>query len=110
MKNGNSKSAEIRARLSHPIIDSDAHLAEFEPAFFDFLKTTAGSEMVARYKSLPDSPLHFRWYRLTPEQRREFRAPRPIWRGHASGEFLDRGMGSLHILEQQRLAQMGLDF
>ena len=110
MKNGNSKSAEIRARLSHPIIDSDAHLAEFEPAFFDFLKATAGSEMVERYKSLPDSPLHFRWYRLTPEQRREFRAPRPIWWGHPSGQTLDRATSSLPKLYHQRLAEMGLDF
>jgi hypothetical protein len=29
-----SKSAAIRARLSHPIIDSDGHTAEFEPALF----------------------------------------------------------------------------
>jgi predicted TIM-barrel fold metal-dependent hydrolase len=110
MNNGNSRSAEIRARLSHPIIDSDAHLAEFEPAFFDFLNATAGSAMVERYKSLPDSPLHFRWYRLTPEQRREYRAPRPIWWGHPSGQTLDRATSSLPKLYHQRLDEMGLDF
>jgi len=30
-----SKSAAVRARLNHPIIDSDGHTAEFEPALFD---------------------------------------------------------------------------
>jgi predicted TIM-barrel fold metal-dependent hydrolase len=110
MNNGNSQSAEIRARLNHPIIDSDAHLAEFEPAFFEFLKATAGSAMVERYKSLPDSPLHFRWYHLTPEQRRELRAPRPIWWGHPSGQTLDRATSSLPKLYHQRLDEMGLDF
>jgi len=110
MKSGNSKSAQIRARLSHPIIDSDAHLAEFEPAFFDFLKATAGSAMVERYKSLPDSPLRFRWYSLTPEQRRELRAPRPIWWGHPSGQTLDRATSSLPKLYHRRLDEMGLDF
>jgi hypothetical protein len=28
-----SRSARIRERLTHPIIDSDGHVAEFEPAF-----------------------------------------------------------------------------
>jgi predicted TIM-barrel fold metal-dependent hydrolase len=110
MNNGTSKSAKIRARLNHPIIDSDAHLAEFEPAFFDFLKTTAGSAIVDRYKALPDTPLGFRWYRLTPEERRELRAPRPIWWGHPTGQTLDRATSSLPKLFHQRLDEMGLDF
>jgi predicted TIM-barrel fold metal-dependent hydrolase len=110
MKNGTSKSAQIRARLNHPIIDSDAHIAEFEPAFFDFLKATAGGAMVERFKSLADSPMVFRWYRLTPEQRRELRAPRPIWWGHPSGQTLDRATSSLPRLHHQRLDEMGLDF
>ena len=110
MNDGTSKSAKLRARLKHPIIDSDAHLAEFEPAFFDFLKATAGSEMVARYKSLADSPYAFRWYRLTPAQRRALRAPRPIWWGHPAGQTLDRATSSLPKLYHQRLDEMGLDF
>jgi predicted TIM-barrel fold metal-dependent hydrolase len=110
MNNGTSKSARIRARLAHPIIDSDAHIAEYEPAFFDFLKTTAGPAMVERFKSLADSPMLFRWYRLTPEQRRETRAPRPIWWGHPSGQTLDRATSSLPRLYHQRLDEMGLDF
>jgi hypothetical protein len=28
-----SKSAAVRARLNHPVIDSDGHTVEFEPAF-----------------------------------------------------------------------------
>jgi hypothetical protein len=61
MKSGTSQSAEIRARLKHPIIDSDGHVAEFEPAFFDFLRATAGAQMVEKFKSLSDSPYFFRW-------------------------------------------------
>jgi len=33
-----SKSAAIRARVNHPIIDSDGHTVEFEPAFLDYLR------------------------------------------------------------------------
>src|SRR5579883_2476141 len=41
-----SKSAAIRARLNHPIIDSDGHTAEFEPALFDYLREVGGSRML----------------------------------------------------------------
>ena len=37
-----SKSAAIRARLKYPIIDSDGHTAEFEPALFDYLRKCRG--------------------------------------------------------------------
>ncbi len=110
MNNGTSRSANNRARLKHPIIDSDAHLAEYEPAFFDFLKATAGSAILERYKALTDTPFHFKWYSLTPQQRRELRAPRPIWWGHPSGQTLDRATSSLPKLYHQRLDEMGLDF
>ena len=39
---GQSKSAAIRAKLSHPIIDSDGHTAEFEPALFDYFRDIGG--------------------------------------------------------------------
>lgn len=109
MKNG-TRSAEIRARLNHPIIDSDGHVAEFEPAFFDFLKATAGPQMVDRFKALSDSPYFFRWYRLTPEQRRDSRVPRMQWWVHPTGQTLDRATSSLPKLLHQRLDEMGLDF
>ena len=33
-----SKSKEVRARLHHPVIDSDGHTVEFEPAVMDTLR------------------------------------------------------------------------
>jgi predicted TIM-barrel fold metal-dependent hydrolase len=110
MKSGTSQSAEIRARLKHPIIDSDGHVAEFEPAFFDFLRATAGAEMVEKFKSLSDSPYFFRWYRLTPAQRRDLRAPRMQWWVHPTLQTLDRATSSLPKLLHERLDEMGLDF
>jgi hypothetical protein len=32
-----SKSAAVRGRLDHPVIDSDGHTVEFEPGFLDVL-------------------------------------------------------------------------
>jgi predicted TIM-barrel fold metal-dependent hydrolase len=105
-----SRSARIRERLNHPIIDSDGHVAEFEPAFFDYLRNVAGSGAVDRLKSLPDSPWHFRWYRLTPEERRQQRIPRPHWWVHPTRNTLDRATSSLPRLLHKRLDEMGLDY
>jgi predicted TIM-barrel fold metal-dependent hydrolase len=110
MANTQTKSAAIRARLHHPIVDSDGHVAEFEPAFFDFLKNVGGAKVLERFKSLSDSPFAFRWHRLTPAERLDLRAPRPQWWVHPTRNTLDRATSSLPHLLHQRLDEMGLDF
>ena len=56
--NRNSKSADVRTRLSHPVIDMDAHLVEFVPAFLDYLKEV-GRDLAARdgvrWRDVPES-------------------------------------------------------
>ena len=42
-----AKSAEIRARLNHPVIDSDGHTLEPFAIFFDYLKSVAGEHAPA---------------------------------------------------------------
>jgi len=105
-----SRSAAVRERLSHPIIDSDGHVAEFEPALFDALRRVGGSDMADRFKAMSDSPLRFRWYNLTPEERRIQRVPRPHWWVHPTRNTLDRATSSLPRLLHERLDEMGLDF
>ncbi len=46
-----SKPATTRARLNHPVIDSDGHTVEFEPAVMDYLKQVGGAKIVERYKA-----------------------------------------------------------
>jgi len=103
-------SAAIRTKLKHPIIDSDGHSAEFEPELFDYLKDVGGATAVKRLKSLPDSPFSFRWYRLSEEERRAQRVPRPHWWVHPTKNTLDRATSSLPKLLYQRLDEMGIDF
>ena len=43
-----SKSAAVRARLTHPVIDSDGHTVEFEPAVLDYLQQIGGPRIVER--------------------------------------------------------------
>src|SRR5213594_3400025 len=71
-----SRSAAVRARLNHPIIDSDGHTAEFEPALFDYLRAVGGSQAVERFKAAPDIPFSSLCYLLSWAERRARRVPR----------------------------------
>ncbi len=105
-----SKSAAVRARLNHPIIDSDGHTAEFEPALFDYLRDVGGSKAVERFKAAPDIPFTPRWHRLSWQERRERLVPRTQWWVHPTQNTLDRATSSLPKLLHGRLDEMGLDF
>ena len=78
-----SKSAAVRARINHPVIDSDGHMIEFEPGFLDYLKKVGGQTIVDRYLSDERNTgawgKLFNWYRLSPEERREQRTTRSTW-------------------------------
>ncbi len=108
--NGLSRSAAIRARLPHPVIDVDGHCAEFEPVLLEYLREIGGPGIVERYKSLPENPFSYRWHRLTPAERRAQRIPRPNWWGHPTSNTLDRATSSLPKLMYERIGEMGLDF
>ena len=105
-----TKSAEIRSRLTHPIIDSDGHTAEFEPAVFEYLREIAGPKAVERVKTFPAGPFSYRWHRLSWDQRRDERVTRPHWWVHPTKNTLDRATSSLPGLLHERLDEMGLDF
>ena len=61
-----ASSADVRARLNHPIVDCDGHMLEHVPVFLDFLKETAGPEMVEHYLKCSREGKNGRWYALTP--------------------------------------------
>ena len=45
-----SRSAKIRSRLNHPIIDTDGHTVELMPVYLDYVKQIGGADMVKRYQ------------------------------------------------------------
>jgi len=113
--NRNSKSADVRTRLSHPVIDMDAHLVEFVPAFLDYLKEVGGSRMVERYQAIADIAYEYTtdgsaWYKLTPEQRRFYRATRTTWWALPTHDTLNRATSTLPRLLYERLDEFGIDF
>ena len=50
MAAASSKSAAIRAKLTHPIIDADGHLIEVTPVLYDYVRAEGGEEVVRRLK------------------------------------------------------------
>ncbi|MDO8434293.1 MAG: amidohydrolase family protein [Candidatus Binatus sp.] len=109
--NGKSKSAEIRARLGHPVIDSDGHMVEYVPAFFEYLKKIGGDSVVRRYR---EAGFGFGctadWYRLSPAERTRQHAVRPPWWALPTSNTLDRATSTLPRLLHERLDEMGIDF
>ncbi|CAN5771781.1 hypothetical protein BH20ACI3_BH20ACI3_32600 [soil metagenome] len=109
MKPQTSKSAEIRARLDHPVIDADGHMIEFEAGVLDYLGQTGGRRLVERFNAWGTANL-FNWSRLTPEERSDRRATRGVWWGLPARNTLDRATASLPRLLYERLDDFGIDF
>lgn len=108
-----SPSAAIRARLDHPVIDSDGHTLEFEPAVMDCLREIAGDAVVARYLSGRREGAAGGLSTVTtwssPEERRDRRAPMSPWWVEPTRNTLDRATAILPKLLYQRLDEFGID-
>jgi len=106
----NSKSARIRQRLSHPVIDSDGHSTDFSHLFDQYLRDVAGEEVFRRSATNADLPfLGSRWYKASPQQRRDEWIPRPGWWGVPAGNALDLATAQIPKLLYERLPEAGLD-
>jgi predicted TIM-barrel fold metal-dependent hydrolase len=101
-----SKSAEIRERVGHPIIDSDGHAIEFGRALFECVAEVGGPSMVDRLRrQLPAS-----FGGVTIQQRREQRLWRGPWWALPAENTLDLATATLPKLLYERLDEIGLDF
>jgi predicted TIM-barrel fold metal-dependent hydrolase len=103
-----TRSARIRARLNHPIIDSDGHWIEYEPVALEYLERVGGARLVERYRKVaaPFGTLA----RMPLAARREKRISQPPWWGVPTKNTLDRATAMLPSLLYERLGDMGIDF
>jgi predicted TIM-barrel fold metal-dependent hydrolase len=102
-----SASAALRARLSHPVIDSDGHWVEFGPQLFDYLREVGGTRAVEGFRARPFEA----WHLTVPlKERRERRLDQPVWWGVPTRNTLDRATAMLPRLLYERLDEMGIDF
>jgi predicted TIM-barrel fold metal-dependent hydrolase len=101
-----SKSAAVRGRLDHPVIDGDGHWLEAVPIFLDYLRQVGGLSIVERFvKKARDNG----WYETTPAERLDKRLRRPTWWGEPANT-LDRATAMIPRLLYERLDDFGLDF
>ena len=103
MSANDSKSAKVRAKLNHPIIDTDGHTVEFTPVFFDYIKEVGGAGMIERYKKAVGSRSNNRWMELSEEERRYTRVTCPPWWARPAKNTTDRATASLPHLLYQRM-------
>ena len=106
---GNSRSLEVRKRLSHPVVDGDGHTTEFMPAVHDYISRLGGPRMLERYFEWERTRGFWAWYNYTPEQRRETRPMRPIWWSRTPNT-LDQATMMFPNLLRERLDETGIDF
>jgi predicted TIM-barrel fold metal-dependent hydrolase len=102
-----TRSAQIRARLNHPVVDADGHAIEYGPVYLDYLKQVAGPKVTERYLKLLDAG---GWFRMTPEERRRHRVARPSSWTLPTLNTLDRATAMLPRLFRERMDDFGLDF
>ena len=105
-----SRSARLRKKLGHPVIDSDGHMIEVLPVMFDYLKQVGGPQMADRaWKAFQGGTIGS-WYDMTPEQRRYHNVLRPAFWAAPSENTRDRATAMLPKLMHERLPEMGIDY
>jgi predicted TIM-barrel fold metal-dependent hydrolase len=104
-----SKSAQIRARLNHPIIDSDGHTIEHAAVLSEYIAELAGPALAERFRALASGP-GVRARATSLQEANRFRITRGPWWGIPARNTLDRATAMLPKLLYERLQEMGLDF
>jgi predicted TIM-barrel fold metal-dependent hydrolase len=97
----------IKARLEHPVIDSDGHAIEYLPLVRDILREQADTDAVAALDRTTGGAAAMRG--LAPEQMRALGMVRISWWGLPARNTLDRATALLPSLLASRLPEMGVD-
>lgn len=100
-------SKQIHSRLSHPIIDSDGHWREFDPIALDYLRETAGQELVDKWNNRVRVLGEDGTSSKEKLDRRTGQAP---WWALATPNTLDTATSFIPRLLYDRLDDMGIDF
>lgn len=109
-------SAEVRAQVTHPVIDADGHFVEMAPLLHDEilsnLEDLAGPEMRDRYLKNPLKPTDTSTILAsrTLSGARSSWSAMPSWWGWPSENVADRATSHLPALLYERLDEFGIDF
>jgi len=106
-----SKSAALRARLNHPVIDSDGHLLEFVPVLTEYLQKAGGKDAVRAFRSaFKTTYLALNWYQLSPTERHDQWARRPPFYVVPAANTMDLATGLFPNLLHERIDDLGFDY
>ena len=104
-----SSSAQIRARLNHPIIDSDGHTIENPAVLAEYIKAEGGSKVADQFAASGGGyGLVIAGENLA--EARDRRITRGPWWGIPAANTLDRATAMLPKLLYERLDELGLDY
>ncbi|MBJ22104.1 MAG: amidohydrolase family protein [bacterium] len=103
-----AKVDEIRGRIDHPILDSDAHQLETVPVLLDYLREVGGSDMPDRFMAFLAHQR--RTFEMTPAERLDTRTSMPVWWPIPTENTFDRATTQLPGLLYDRLDEFGFDF
>ncbi len=106
-----SRSARVRSRLKHPVIDADGHVVELTPVYVDYITKVGGHEMAERYLNSPlvKSSYHQDLLRTTFDERRDSGSAMTAWWFNPTANTLDRAASALPKLLYERLDELGFD-
>ena len=101
-------SQEIRSKLPHPVIDSDAHWLGFGPMLKERIEKIGGpkvAELFNGFQELLGGPLA-----MTPDERRYKRVAHPGFWQVPMKNTRDRATAMMPRLLYERMDELGLDF
>lgn len=108
---GELKTQDIRARLKHPVIDSDGHFTEYGPLLREYITKLGGKSAIADFAAASRKTFtSMEWYQLNLEERREKWAKRPPFFALPAANTLDLATSLFPDLLYERLDEIGLDF
>ena len=103
-----SSPAQIRARLSHPVIDADGHWLEYEPVFAERMRKVGGDLAADGFlKAMQTSRDALA---LSVAERRRRRIGQPVFWNRQAVNTRDRATAMIPRLLHERLDELGIDF
>jgi predicted TIM-barrel fold metal-dependent hydrolase len=102
-----TKSAVVRSRLDHPVIDADGHWIELFPVFFSYIDEVAGAKAVDTFRTRYGHRFHG-WYEMSAPDRLTTRSRRPSFWGLPTNTR-DRAASSIPGLFYDSLDSWGID-
>ena len=98
----------VRARIDHPVIDSDGHVVEFMPTVRELFEEEAGRDLLPAFDAMLDV-----WAiakQMDAASLRNAGLFRMTWWGFPAANTLDRATTTLPRLLHERMDELGLDF